>query len=72
MSDKIPRKFTGFFIALVGTGMILSFLSRVVDRLLLQNSDFSVLEYENFGLYIFGLSLSVAMFWLFKVKDLKN
>ena len=52
MNDKIPRKFTGFFIALVGTGMILSFLSRVVDRLLLQNSDFSVLEYENFGLYI--------------------
>ena len=72
MNDKIPTKFTGFFIALIGTGMILSFLSSVIDRIMLKNSEFSVLEYENFGLYIFGLSLSVAMFWLFKVKDLKD
>lgn len=72
MNDKIPRKYTGFFIALVGTGMILSFLSRVIDRLLFQNSDFSILEYENFEPYMFGLSLSVAVFWLVKVKDMKN
>tara|TARA_B110000467_G_scaffold24582_1_gene22065 strand:+ start:176 stop:292 length:117 start_codon:yes stop_codon:yes gene_type:complete len=35
MNDKIPRKFTGFFIALVGTGMILSFLSRIVDMVII-------------------------------------
>ena len=72
MNDKIPSKFTGFFIALIGSGMILSFISSVIERILLKNSEFSLLEYDNFGLYIFGLSLSVAMFWLFKVKDLKN
>jgi hypothetical protein len=72
MNDKIPSKFTGFFIALIGSGMILSFISSVIERILLKNSEFSLLEYDNFGLYIFGLSLTVAIFWLVRVKDLKD
>jgi hypothetical protein len=72
MNDKIPSKFTGFFIALIGSGMILSFISSVIERILLKNSEFSLLEYDNFGLYIFGLSLTVAIFWLIRVKDLKD
>ena len=72
MNDKIPSKFTGFFIALNGSGMILSFISSVIERILLKNSEFSLLEYDNFGLYIFGLSLTVAIFWLVRVKDLKD
>ncbi|MDB4249769.1 hypothetical protein N9851_01550 [Acidimicrobiia bacterium] len=72
MNDKIPSKFTGFFIALIGSGMILSFISSVIERILLKNSEFSLLEYDNFGLYIFGLSLTVAIFWLIRVNDLKD
>jgi hypothetical protein len=72
MKDKLPSKFTGFFIALIGSGMVLSLLSTGIDRLFLQNSNVSLLENENFGLVALGISILIALLWLFKIRDMKD
>jgi uncharacterized membrane protein YidH (DUF202 family) len=72
MKGKLPSKFTGFFIALIGSGMVLSLLSTGIDRLFLQNSNVSLLENENFGLVVLGISILIALLWLFKIRDMKD
>ena len=72
MKDKLPSKFTGFFIALIGSGMILSILSTGIDKLFLKNSSASLLDNENFALVILGLSILIALLWLVKIRNLKD
>ena len=72
MKDKLPSKFTGFFIALIGSGMILSLISSGIDKLFLKNSNVSLLGDENFELVILVLSLLIALLWLFKIRNLKD
>lgn len=72
MKDKLPSKFTGFFIALIGSGMILSLISSGIDKLFLKNSNVSLLGDENFELVILVLSILIALLWLFKIRNLKN
>jgi uncharacterized membrane protein (DUF106 family) len=72
MKDKLPSKFTGFFIALIGSGMILSLISSGIDRLFLKNSNVSLLGDENFELVILVLSILIALLWLFKIRNLKD
>jgi len=49
MEDKLPNKFVGSFITLVGTGIILRFFSSLIDRVFFSNSDFKIVEHEYFG-----------------------
>ncbi len=42
MEDKLPNKFIGSFITLVGTGIILRFFSSLVDRVFFSNSEFKI------------------------------
>ena len=72
MKDKLPSKFTGFFIALIGSGIILSLISSGIDRLFLKNSNVSLLGDENFELVILVLSILIALLWLFKIRNLKD
>jgi hypothetical protein len=72
MKDKLPSKFTGFFITLIGSGMILSILSSGIDKLLLKNSSTSLLDNENFALVVLGLSILIALLWLVKIRNLKD
>ena len=72
MKDKLPSKFTGFFIALIGSGMILSLISSGIDKLFLNNSNVSLLGDENFELVILVLSILIALLWLFKIRNLKD
>ena len=72
MKDKLPSKFTGFFIALIGSGMILSLISSGIDKFFLKNSNVSLLGDENFELVIFVLSILIALLWLFKIRNLKD
>jgi uncharacterized membrane protein (DUF106 family) len=72
MKDKLPSKFTGFFIALIGSGMILSLISSGIDKLFLKNSNVSLLGDENFELVILVLSILIAFLWLFKIRNLKD
>ncbi|MFL2670196.1 MAG: hypothetical protein ACJ0GD_02460 [Candidatus Actinomarina sp.] len=72
MKDKLPSKFTGFFIALIGSGMILSLISSGIDKLFLKNSNVSLLGDENFELVILVLSILIALLWLFKIRNLKD
>ena len=72
MKDKLPSKFTGFFIALIGSGMILSLISSGIDKLFLKNSNVSLLGNENFELVILVLSILIALLWLFKIRNLKD
>lgn len=72
MKDKLPSKFTGFFIALTGSGMILSILSSGIDKLFLKNSSASLLDNENFPLVVLGLSILIALLWLVKIRNLKD
>ena len=72
MKDKLPSKFTGFFIALIGSGMILSLISSGSDKLFLKNSNVSLLGDENFELVILVLSILIALLWLFKIRNLKD
>lgn len=72
MKDKLPSKFTGFFIALIGSGMILSLISSGIDKLFLMNSNVSLLGDENFELVILVLSILIALLWLFKIRNLKD
>jgi uncharacterized membrane protein (DUF106 family) len=72
MKDKLPSKFTGFFIALIGSGMILSLISSGIDKLFLKNSNVTLLGDENFELVILVLSILIALLWLFKIRNLKD
>jgi hypothetical protein len=72
MKDKLPSKFTGFFIALIGSGMILSLISSGIDKLFLKNSNVSLLGDENVELVILVLSILIALLWLFKIRNLKD
>ena len=72
MNDKLPSKFTGFFIALIGSGMILSLLSTAIDNIFLKNSELSLMENENFPLIILGVSTVIGLVWLVKVSNLKD
>ena len=72
MKDKLPSKFTGFFIALIGSGMILGLISSGIDKLFLKNSNVSLLGDENFELVILVLSILIALLWLFKIRNLKD
>jgi len=72
MKDKLPSKFTGFFIALIGSGMILSLISSGIDILFLKNSNVSLLGDENFEIVILVLSILIALLWLFKIRNLKD
>jgi len=72
MKDKLPSKFTGFFIALIGSGMILSLISSGIDKLFFKNSNVSLLGDENFELVILVLSILIALLWLFKIRNLKD
>ena len=72
MKDKLPSKFTGFFITLIGSGMILSILSSGIDKLFLKNSSASLLDNENFALVVLGLSILIALLWLVKIRNLKD
>ena len=72
MKDKLPSKFTGFVIALIGSGMILSLISSGIDKLFLKNSNVSLLGDENFELVILVLSILIALLWLFKIRNLKD
>ena len=72
MNDKLPSKFTGFFIALIGSGMILSLLSTAIDNIFLKNSEFSLMGNENFPLIILGVSTVIGLVWLVKVSNLKD
>ena len=72
MKDKLPSKFTGFFIALIGSGIILSLISSGIDKLFFKNSNVSLLGDENFELVILVLSILIALLWLFKIRNLKD
>ena len=72
MKDKLHSKFTGFLIALIGSGMILSLISSGIDKLFLKNSNVSLLGDENFELVILVLSILIALLWLFKIRNLKD
>ena len=72
MKEKIPSRFTGFFISVIGTGIILRFLSVIIDRLFFINNEFKITEYENFGLIIFITSIFIGVLWLYRVKNITD
>jgi hypothetical protein len=70
VKEKIPSKITGFFISVIGTGIVLRTLSTIIDRLFFSNSDFNISESQNFGLVIFLMSLTMGIIWLLNVRKL--
>ena len=70
MKEKIPSKITGFFISVIGTGILLRTLSTIIDKLFFSNSDFNISESQNFGLVIFFMSLTMGIIWLLNVRKL--
>ena len=70
MKEKIPSKITGFFISVIGTGILLRTLSTIIDKLFFSNSDFNISESQNFGLVIFLMSLTMGIIWLINVRKL--
>ncbi|MDG1201727.1 MAG: hypothetical protein P8J65_02325 [Candidatus Actinomarina sp.] len=70
MKEKIPSKITGFFISVIGTGILLRTLSTIIDKLFFSNSDFNISESQNFGLVIFLMSLTMGIIWLLNVRKL--
>ena len=70
MKEKIPSKITGFFISVIGTGIVLRTLSTIIDKLFFSNSDFNISESQNFGLVIFLMSLTMGIVWLLNVRKL--
>ena len=53
MNDKIPTKITGFFITVIGTGIVLRTITTIIDRILFSNREFKISEFQNFGIIIF-------------------
>ena len=72
MNDKIPSKITGFFITVIGTGIVLRTLTTIIDKLFFSTSDFNISEYPNFGIGIFLMSLTMGIIWLLNVKRLSK
>ncbi|MDA9675193.1 hypothetical protein N9T60_00745 [Candidatus Actinomarina] len=72
MNEKIPSKITGFFITVIGTGIVLRTLTIIIDKLFFSTSDFNISEYQNFGIGIFLMSLTMGIIWLFNVKRLSK
>ena len=70
MKEKIPSKITGFFISVIGTGILLRTLTTIIDKLFFSNSDFNISESQNFGLAIFLMSLTTGIIWLLNVRKL--
>ena len=70
MKEKIPSKITGFFISVIGTGIVLRTLTTIIDKLFFSNSDFNISESQNFGLVIFLMSLTMGIIWLLNVRKL--
>ena len=70
MKEKVPSKITGFFISVIGTGIVLRTLSTIIDKLFFSNSDFNISESQNFGLVIFLMSLTMGIIWLLNVRKL--
>jgi|TARA_B100001093_G_scaffold185593_1_gene178312 hypothetical protein len=70
VKEKIPSKITGFFISVIGTGIVLRTLSTIIDKLFFSNSDFNISESQNFGLVIFLMSLTMGIIWLLNVRKL--
>jgi hypothetical protein len=70
VKEKIPSKITGFFISVIGTGIVLRTLTTIIDKLFFSNSDFNISESQNFGLAIFLMSLTTGIIWLLNVRKL--
>jgi len=70
VKEKVPSKITGFFISVIGTGIVLRTLSTIIDKLFFSNSDFNISESQNFGLVIFLISLTMGIIWLLNVRKL--
>ena len=70
MKEKIPSKITGFFISVIGTGIVLRTLTTIIDKIFFSNSDFNISESQNFGLAIFLMSLTMGIIWLLNVRKL--
>ena len=72
MKDKVPSKVTGFFISVIGTGVILRFLSVIIDRVFFFNNEFTLKDYENLGLIIFIISIFIGILWLYRMKNISD
>ena len=72
MKDKVPSKITGFFISVIGTGVILRFLSVIIDRVFFFNSEFTLKDYEDLGLVIFIISIFIGIIWLYRIKNISD
>lgn len=72
MNDKVPSKITGFFIAVIGTGILLRLCAVIVDTVFFSNNEFKTVRYENYGLIVFVISLLVGVTWLLRVKDISK
>ena len=72
MEDKLPNKFIGSFITLVGTGIILRFFSSLIDRVFFSNSDFKIVEHEYIGVGFFVIAILVTFSWLNRTKDIRK
>ena len=72
MKDKIPSKFTGFFITVLGTGILLRFFASILHRLFFFNIDFKITEYRNFGLIIFILSIFMGIAWMYRTREIRD
>ena len=72
MNDKVPSKITGFFISVIGTGVILRFLSVIIDRVFFFNSEFTLKDYEDLGLVIFIISIFIGILWLYRIKNISD
>lgn len=70
MKDKVPSKITGFFISVIGTGVILRFLSVIIDRVFFFNNEFTLKDYENLGLIIFIISIFIGILWLYRMRNI--
>ena len=70
MKEKIPSKITGFFISVIGTGIVLRTLTTIIDKIFFSNRDFNISESQNFGVAIFLMSLTMGIIWLLSVRNL--
>jgi hypothetical protein len=68
----VPSKITGFFISVIGTGVILRFLSVIIDRVFFFNSEFTLKDYEDLGLVIFIISIFIGILWLYRIKNISD
>ena len=69
MKEKIPSKITGFFISVIGTGIVLRTLTTIIDKLFFPTSEFNISEYPNFGIGIFLMSLTMGIIWSIRLGD---